>query len=144
MDFIDRTLEETPFSSKHILNFLHNGPPEHRLPHMPDFDWRDVFNLTDRVIRMLNQYGEVSVSAFSGVFFFLPFFCDAQMHSTGRPTACTTVELTWQQKGRPTFPHQNKVSGLLLQAFPTFPEGMLVLPFISPRRSDSRTGLFNK
>ncbi|XP_029698855.1 retinal-specific ATP-binding cassette transporter-like [Takifugu rubripes] len=58
MDFIDRTLEETPFSSKHILNFLHNGPSEDRLPDMPDFDWRDIFNLTDQVIRMLNQYGE--------------------------------------------------------------------------------------
>lgn len=64
MDFIDRTLEETPFSSKHILNFLHNDPPEDRLPDMPDFDWRDIFNLTDRVIRMLNQYGEVSVALF--------------------------------------------------------------------------------
>lgn len=60
MDFIDRTLEDAPFSSKHILNFLHNGPPEDRPTDMPNFDWRDVFNLTDRVIRMLNQYGDVS------------------------------------------------------------------------------------
>lgn len=60
MDFIDRSLEEAPFSTKHILNFLHNGPPQERPDSMPDFDWRDVFNLTDRVIRMLNQYGDVS------------------------------------------------------------------------------------
>lgn len=60
MDFIDRTLAETPISSKHVLNFLHNGPPEERPADMPDFDWRDIFNLTDRVIRMLNQYGDVS------------------------------------------------------------------------------------
>uniref|UniRef100_A0A3Q0SWA0 P-type phospholipid transporter n=1 Tax=Amphilophus citrinellus TaxID=61819 RepID=A0A3Q0SWA0_AMPCI len=58
MDFIDRSLETAPFSSKHILNFLHNGPPEERPDDMPDFDWRDIFNLTDRVIRMLNQYGD--------------------------------------------------------------------------------------
>ncbi|XP_027860620.1 retinal-specific phospholipid-transporting ATPase ABCA4a isoform X2 [Xiphophorus couchianus] len=58
MDFIDRSLEEAPFSSEHILNFLHNGPPEERRYDMPNFDWRDIFNLTDRVIRMLNQYGE--------------------------------------------------------------------------------------
>ncbi|KAM3593267.1 uncharacterized protein V6R79_008809 [Siganus canaliculatus] len=58
MDFIDRTLEETPFTSKHILNFLHNGPPEDRPTGMPNFDWRDIFNLTDRVIRMLNRYGD--------------------------------------------------------------------------------------
>lgn len=63
MDFIDRTLEEAPFSSRHVLNFLHSGPPEDRQPDMPDFDWRDVFNLTDRVIRMLNQYGDVSFFA---------------------------------------------------------------------------------
>ncbi|XP_077410492.1 retinal-specific phospholipid-transporting ATPase ABCA4-like isoform X1 [Vanacampus margaritifer] len=58
MDFIDRSLEQAPFSTKHILNFLHNRLPEERLDSMPDFDWRDVFNLTDRVIRMLNQYGD--------------------------------------------------------------------------------------
>lgn len=60
MDFIDRTLEDAPFSSQHVLNFLHNGPPQDRRPGMPNFDWRDVFNLTDHVIRMLNQYGDVS------------------------------------------------------------------------------------
>ncbi|XP_053268090.1 retinal-specific phospholipid-transporting ATPase ABCA4 [Pleuronectes platessa] len=58
MDFIDRSLEEAPFSSKHILNFLYNGPPEDRPEDLPDFDWRHIFNLTDRVIRMLNQYGD--------------------------------------------------------------------------------------
>ncbi|CAN9506482.1 unnamed protein product [Ophioblennius macclurei] len=61
MDFIDKSLEKAPFSSKHILNFLHNGPPENRMAGMPDFDWRDIFNLADRVIRMLNQYGECVV-----------------------------------------------------------------------------------
>ncbi|XP_034561698.1 retinal-specific phospholipid-transporting ATPase ABCA4a [Notolabrus celidotus] len=58
MDFIDRTLKDAPFSSKHILNFLHNGSPEDRPPDLPDFDWRDLFNLTNRVVRMLNQYGD--------------------------------------------------------------------------------------
>lgn len=64
MDFIDRSLEMAPFSSKHILNFLHNGPSEERPDDVPDFDWRDIFNLTDRVIRMLNQYGDVSGCCF--------------------------------------------------------------------------------
>ncbi|GLD62954.1 retinal-specific ATP-binding cassette transporter-like protein [Lates japonicus] len=59
MDFIDRSLEDAPFSSKHILNFLHNGPPEDRPDDMPDFDWQHIFNLTDRVIRMLNQDMEI-------------------------------------------------------------------------------------
>ncbi|XP_069554079.1 retinal-specific phospholipid-transporting ATPase ABCA4a isoform X2 [Brachyistius frenatus] len=58
MDFIDRSLEMAPFSSEHILNFLYNGPPEERPDDLPNFDWRDIFNLTDSVIRMLNQYGD--------------------------------------------------------------------------------------
>ncbi|KAK7881153.1 hypothetical protein WMY93_029562 [Mugilogobius chulae] len=58
MDFIDRSFKEAPFSSKHILNFLYNGPPEERPEGVPNFDWRDVFNLIDRVIRMLNHYGD--------------------------------------------------------------------------------------
>ncbi|KAF3836110.1 hypothetical protein F7725_028668 [Dissostichus mawsoni] len=58
MDFIDRSLEESPLSSKHILNFLYNGPPEDRPADVPEFDWRDIFNVTDRVIQMLNQYGD--------------------------------------------------------------------------------------
>uniref|UniRef100_A0A669DHE2 P-type phospholipid transporter n=1 Tax=Oreochromis niloticus TaxID=8128 RepID=A0A669DHE2_ORENI len=53
-----KMIRMAPFSSKHILNFLHNGPPEERPDDVPDFDWRDIFNLTDRVIRMLNQYGD--------------------------------------------------------------------------------------
>lgn len=71
MDFIDRSLEDVPFSSKHILNFLHNGPPEDRGADMPDFDWRDIFNLTDRVIRMLNQYGDVSGPTHLSLWYFL-------------------------------------------------------------------------
>lgn len=74
MDFIDRTLEEAPFSSQHVLNVLHNGPSEDRLPDMPNFDWRDIFNLTDQVIRMLNQYGEVSVA----LSFFHSFFVEVK------------------------------------------------------------------
>uniref|UniRef100_A0A8C4IH44 P-type phospholipid transporter n=1 Tax=Dicentrarchus labrax TaxID=13489 RepID=A0A8C4IH44_DICLA len=57
-DGVQVRMIRAPFSSKHILNFLHNGPPEDRPADMPDFDWRDIFNLTDRVIRMLNQYGD--------------------------------------------------------------------------------------
>ncbi|XP_056155293.1 retinal-specific phospholipid-transporting ATPase ABCA4-like [Lampris incognitus] len=68
MDFIDTSLEETPFSTKHILNFLYNGIPKDRPEDMAAFDWRNIFNLTDRVIRMLNQYGECLVlNKFTGL-----------------------------------------------------------------------------
>ncbi|XP_071216858.1 retinal-specific phospholipid-transporting ATPase ABCA4-like isoform X1 [Salvelinus alpinus] len=57
-DLIDRSLEDTEFSSKDILNFLYNGLEEDREENMPSFDWRNVFNLTDQAVRMFNQYGE--------------------------------------------------------------------------------------
>uniref|UniRef100_A0A674BWQ7 P-type phospholipid transporter n=1 Tax=Salmo trutta TaxID=8032 RepID=A0A674BWQ7_SALTR len=57
-DLIDRSLEDTEFSSKDILNFLFNGLEEDREETMPSFDWRNVFNLTDQAVRMFNQYGE--------------------------------------------------------------------------------------
>uniref|UniRef100_A0A6Q2Z807 P-type phospholipid transporter n=1 Tax=Esox lucius TaxID=8010 RepID=A0A6Q2Z807_ESOLU len=56
------------FSSKHILNFLDNRPIEHRENDMANFDWRNVFNLTDQVIRMMNRYGEcLLLDKFSGL-----------------------------------------------------------------------------
>uniref|UniRef100_A0A8C8GWH8 P-type phospholipid transporter n=1 Tax=Oncorhynchus tshawytscha TaxID=74940 RepID=A0A8C8GWH8_ONCTS len=67
-DYIDRSLQDTEFSSKHILNFLYNGPIEDRDYDMANFDWRNVFNFTDQVIRMMNQYGECLIlDKFSGL-----------------------------------------------------------------------------
>ncbi|XP_055084646.1 LOW QUALITY PROTEIN: retinal-specific phospholipid-transporting ATPase ABCA4-like [Periophthalmus magnuspinnatus] len=56
--FMDKSLAETGFQTKDILNFLHNGPEEQREPGMANMDWRNIYNLTDQVIRMINQYGE--------------------------------------------------------------------------------------
>ncbi|KAK2868151.1 hypothetical protein Q7C36_000022 [Tachysurus vachellii] len=58
MDFLDRNLEETGFTTKHILNFLHDGCHRDRYEDMPDFDWRNVFNLTDQILRTFIQYSE--------------------------------------------------------------------------------------
>ncbi|XDV27110.1 hypothetical protein PO909_030696 [Leuciscus waleckii] len=67
MDFLDMRLKETEFSTKDILNFLHNGPAEDRYMNMTDFDWRNVFSLADQAIRMLNQYSEcISLDKFVG------------------------------------------------------------------------------
>lgn len=60
MDYINKGLQDTPFTGQHILNFLHNGHEVDRAQDMPDFDWRNIFNLTDQVIRLVNRYGEVS------------------------------------------------------------------------------------
>ncbi|KAG7229040.1 hypothetical protein INR49_013159, partial [Caranx melampygus] len=58
MHFVDNSLEDTDFSTRDILNFLHSGPEEQREAGMPNFDWRNIFNITDQIIRMFNQYGE--------------------------------------------------------------------------------------
>uniref|UniRef100_A0A3B4U4K5 ATP binding cassette subfamily A member 4 n=1 Tax=Seriola dumerili TaxID=41447 RepID=A0A3B4U4K5_SERDU len=56
--FMDESLEDTDFTTKDILNFLYNGPEDQRQAGMPNFDWRNIFNITDQLIRMFNQYGE--------------------------------------------------------------------------------------
>ncbi|XP_008275380.1 retinal-specific ATP-binding cassette transporter-like [Stegastes partitus] len=58
MDFMDNSLVETDFTTRDILNFLYSGPEEEREAGMPNFDWRNIFNITDQIIRMFNQYGE--------------------------------------------------------------------------------------
>lgn len=60
MDFIDNSLTETSFTTQDILNFLYNGPDDKREAGKPNFDWRNIFNITDQMIRMFNKYGEVS------------------------------------------------------------------------------------
>lgn len=120
MDFIDQTLNDAPFSSKHILNFLHNGPPEERSPDVPGFDWRDIFNLTDRAIRMLNQYGEVSATLFC-YFILLSFLHPfSSKIPLGERNDDKCVELFWLFKGGPRFTDDNKVSGLFLPTFLPF------------------------
>ncbi|XP_028282913.1 retinal-specific ATP-binding cassette transporter-like [Parambassis ranga] len=58
MDFIDSSLTETSFTTQDILNFLYNGPEDKREAGKPNFDWRNIFNITDQMIRMFNKYGE--------------------------------------------------------------------------------------
>ncbi|XP_039671640.1 retinal-specific phospholipid-transporting ATPase ABCA4-like [Perca fluviatilis] len=58
MHFMDNSLEDTDFTTKHILNFLYNGPEEYRDADMPNFDWRNIFNIVDQIIRTFNKYGE--------------------------------------------------------------------------------------
>ncbi|KAM4552605.1 retinal-specific phospholipid-transporting ATPase ABCA4-like isoform 2-T2 [Odontesthes bonariensis] len=58
MHFMDDSLVETDLTTKDILNFLHNGPDEEREEGTQNFDWRNIFNITDQIIRMSNQYGE--------------------------------------------------------------------------------------
>uniref|UniRef100_A0A9J8BN84 P-type phospholipid transporter n=1 Tax=Cyprinus carpio carpio TaxID=630221 RepID=A0A9J8BN84_CYPCA len=61
MDYINKGLKDTSFTGQHILNFLYNGLDEDRAQDMPNFDWRNIFNMTDQVIRLINRYGECLV-----------------------------------------------------------------------------------
>nr|XP_055038477.1 retinal-specific phospholipid-transporting ATPase ABCA4a isoform X1 [Misgurnus anguillicaudatus] len=61
MDYINKGLEETVFRGEHVLNFLYNGPEEDRGQDLPSFDWRNIFNFTDQVVRLINRYGECLV-----------------------------------------------------------------------------------
>ncbi|KAJ8409561.1 hypothetical protein AAFF_G00229620 [Aldrovandia affinis] len=67
LNLINQNLVDTGFTAKDILNFLSNGPEENREEDMPNFDWRNVFNLTDQAIRTFNQYGEcINLDKFVG------------------------------------------------------------------------------
>uniref|UniRef100_A0A8D3C630 ATP-binding cassette, sub-family A (ABC1), member 4b n=1 Tax=Scophthalmus maximus TaxID=52904 RepID=A0A8D3C630_SCOMX len=58
MHFVDTSLEDTNFTTKDILNFLHNGCEEQREGRLPNFDWRNIFNATDQIVRTFSRYGE--------------------------------------------------------------------------------------
>ncbi|EDL12328.1 ATP-binding cassette, sub-family A (ABC1), member 4, partial [Mus musculus] len=60
-DFINRQLGEEGITTEAVLNFFSNGPQEKQADDMTSFDWRDIFNITDRFLRLANQYLECLV-----------------------------------------------------------------------------------
>ncbi|XP_064227202.1 retinal-specific phospholipid-transporting ATPase ABCA4 isoform X1 [Aotus nancymaae] len=60
-DFLNRQLGEEGITAEAILNFLYKGPRESQADDMANFDWRDIFNVTDRTLRLVNQYLECLV-----------------------------------------------------------------------------------
>lgn len=55
----NRQFGEGGVTAEAILSFLYRGPREGRADDVASFDWRDVFNVTDRTLRLANQYLEV-------------------------------------------------------------------------------------
>ncbi|XP_008325095.1 ATP-binding cassette sub-family A member 1 isoform X1 [Cynoglossus semilaevis] len=53
---LDQRLEGTGWTAELIANFLYNGPPEDRPPGMPTYDWRDVYQATDRILTFLSKF----------------------------------------------------------------------------------------
>lgn len=58
-DFINSQLGEEGITTEAILNFFPNGPRENRDDDMTNFDWRDIFNITNHFLHLANQYLEV-------------------------------------------------------------------------------------
>lgn len=58
-DFLNRQLGNDGINADDVINFLYNGNHDSRPEGQPNFDWRNVFNLTDQVLRLFNKYMEV-------------------------------------------------------------------------------------
>uniref|UniRef100_A0A8C4INI3 P-type phospholipid transporter n=1 Tax=Dicentrarchus labrax TaxID=13489 RepID=A0A8C4INI3_DICLA len=43
-------------NSPQLANFLYNGPPEDRPPGMPPYDWRNVYNNTSQILKLLSNF----------------------------------------------------------------------------------------
>ncbi|NXW29242.1 ABCA4 protein, partial [Phaetusa simplex] len=66
-DFLNSQLGAEGLTAEHIINFLHNGSPGSREKGMADFDWRNIFNAADQVLRLLSQYLEcLTLDKFEG------------------------------------------------------------------------------
>ncbi|XP_034091957.1 phospholipid-transporting ATPase ABCA1-like isoform X2 [Gymnodraco acuticeps] len=65
---LDQRLDSTGWTSKQLTNFLYNGPPEDRPPGMPPNDWRNVYNATTDVLKLLSNFlGCLDLNKFEAV-----------------------------------------------------------------------------
>ena len=58
---LDQSLNGTRWTAELLANFLYNGPPEDRPPGMPTTDWRDAFNATTQIMKLLSNFLGVRV-----------------------------------------------------------------------------------
>ncbi|KAM4720611.1 retinal-specific phospholipid-transporting ATPase ABCA4 isoform 1-T1 [Rhinophrynus dorsalis] len=66
-DFLNRQLGDDGITADDVINFLYNGNPDARPEGQANFDWRNVFNFTDQVIRLFNEYmGCLTLDKFEG------------------------------------------------------------------------------
>ncbi|XP_078074970.1 retinal-specific phospholipid-transporting ATPase ABCA4 [Mustelus asterias] len=66
--FINRQLEDIDLTAGDILNFLHNRQSFERAERMPSFSWQNVFNVTDQLISLFNNYMEcLNLDKFEGL-----------------------------------------------------------------------------
>lgn len=56
---LNKQFGEEGITAEAVLNFLYKGPRESQADDMANFDWRDIFNFTDRALRLTNRFLEV-------------------------------------------------------------------------------------
>ncbi|XP_062988617.1 retinal-specific phospholipid-transporting ATPase ABCA4 [Elgaria multicarinata webbii] len=65
--FLNEQLHSEDLTAEDIINFLYNGPPERRKEGVVNFDWRNVFSVTNQVLHMVHQYLEcLTLDKFEG------------------------------------------------------------------------------
>ncbi|XP_063756662.1 phospholipid-transporting ATPase ABCA1-like isoform X2 [Eleginops maclovinus] len=65
---LDRSLNSTESMSKQVANFLYNGPPDERPPGMPPNDWRNAYNATTDILKLLSNFlGCLDLNKFEAV-----------------------------------------------------------------------------
>ncbi|XP_075306746.1 phospholipid-transporting ATPase ABCA1 [Odontesthes bonariensis] len=53
---LNQRLSGTQWTAELLANFLYNGPPEDRPADMPAYDWRDVYNTTTQILKLLSNF----------------------------------------------------------------------------------------
>ncbi|KAG7243353.1 hypothetical protein INR49_011809 [Caranx melampygus] len=53
---LNQRLNGTGWTAELLANFLYNGPPEDRPPGMPPYDWRDAYNATSQILKLLSNF----------------------------------------------------------------------------------------
>lgn len=57
--FLNSQLGEEGITAEAVLNLLDRGARESQADGVASFNWRDVFNITDRTLRLASRYLEV-------------------------------------------------------------------------------------
>ncbi|KAM3590047.1 uncharacterized protein V6R79_002637 [Siganus canaliculatus] len=53
---LDQSLSRTEWTAEQLSNFLYNGPPEDRNPDAALYDWRNVYNATTEILKLLSSF----------------------------------------------------------------------------------------
>ncbi|XP_068444522.1 phospholipid-transporting ATPase ABCA1-like [Clinocottus analis] len=65
---LNQRLNSTRLSGDLLANFLYNGPPEDRPPGMPPYDWRNAYNATSEILKLLSNFlGCLDLNKFEAV-----------------------------------------------------------------------------